>query len=168
MKNSFLPVSGFELKKRNIDQLDFIFVSGDAYVDHPTFAHALLGRWLSALGYSVGILAQPDWNDIESFKKLGQPKHAFLVSPGNLDSMVNIFSVNKRRRKQDVFSAGGKTGKRPKRSSIVYTNRLKEAYPYTPVIIGGIEPSLRRFAHYDYWDNEVRRSILFDSDAALL
>ena len=166
--DEFLPVSITDLENRNIEQLDFIIITGDAYIDHHSFAMALIGRWLETLGYSVGIIAQPDFKTCESFKKLGKPKYAFLVSPGNMDSMVNLYTVNKRPRKKDAYTPGGETGKRPKRASIVYTNRIREAYGDVPIIIGGIEPSLRRFAHYDYWDDKVRRSILFDSDADLL
>ncbi len=143
-------------------------VSADAYIDHHSFAAALLGRWLSAFGYTVGIIAQPDFHSADDFKRLGRPKYAFLVSTGNIDSMVNLYTANKRPRKTDAYTPGGETGRRPKRASIVYTNRIKEAYRDVPVIIGGIEPSLRRFAHYDYWDDKVRQSILLESGADLL
>ncbi|WP_238882483.1 YgiQ family radical SAM protein [Clostridium sp. YIM B02551] len=164
----FLPINKQDLIKRNIDQLDFIIVTGDAYVDHPSFGTAIIGRTLEAHGYTVGIIAQPNWNNAEDFKKLGKPKYAFLVNSGNIDSMVNHYTTAKRRRSDDLYSPGGKSGHRPDRAVIVYCNRIKEAYKDVPIIIGGIEASLRRFAHYDYWDNKVRRSILLDSKADLL
>ena len=162
---SFLPMSGSECEKLPVD---FILVTGDAYVDHPSFANALIGRWLSLNGYSVGIIAQPDWNSNVDFERFGRPRLGFLVSAGNMDSMVNLYTVNKRKRKADAYSPGGKTGLRPKRASIVYTNRIRAAYGDVPVILGGIEASLRRFAHYDYWEDGVRESILADSGADLL
>ncbi len=168
MNQIFLPTTEYEMNERGIAQLDFVLVSADAYIDHHSFAPALLGRWLNTFGYTVGIIAQPDFHSAEDFKKLGRPKYAFLVSAGNIDSMVNLYTANKRPRKTDVYSPGGEVGKRPKRASIVYTNRIKEAYKDVPVIIGGIEPSLRRFAHYDYWDDRVRQSILLESGADLL
>ena len=168
MNNAFLPITKYEMSERGIDVLDFIIVSADAYIDHHSFAAALLGRWLSAFGYTAGIIAQPDFHSADDFKRLGRPKYAFLVSAGNIDSMVNLYTANKRPRKTDAYTPGGETGKRPKRASIVYTNRIKEAYKDVPVIIGGIEPSLRRFAHYDYWDDKVRQSMLVDSGADLL
>lgn len=156
------------MKIKGIDQLDFIYISGDAYVDHPSFGHAIITRLLESLGFKIGIIPQPDWRDKEAFMKLGKPKYAFLVSSGNMDSMVNHYSSSKRRRKTDLYSPGGKTGLRPDRAVIVYCNKIKEAYKDVPIIIGGVEASLRRFAHYDYWDDKVRRSILFDSRADLL
>ncbi|MEX1308113.1 MAG: YgiQ family radical SAM protein [Eubacteriales bacterium] len=168
MNHGFLPTTKYEMTEQGIDALDFIIVSADAYIDHHSFAAALLGRWLSTFGYTVGIIAQPDFHNAESFKRLGRPKYAFLVSTGNIDSMVNLYTANKRPRRTDAYTPGGETGKRPKRAGIVYTNRLKEAYKDVPVIIGGIEPSLRRFAHYDYWDDKVRQSLLVDSGADLL
>lgn len=165
---SFLPVSKKDMKARNIEELDFVYISGDAYVDHPSFGHAIITRVLENRGYSVGIIAQPDWRNIDSFKELGKPRLAFLVSSGNIDSMVNHYSASKRPRKIDSYSPGGLKGKRPDRAVIVYCNKLREAYRNVPIIIGGIEASLRRFAHYDYWDDKVRRSILFDSQADLL
>lgn len=162
---SFLPMTAAELDGR---ELDFILVTGDAYVDHPSFANALIGKWLELNGYGVGIIAQPDWNSLEDFKKLGRPRLGFLVSAGNMDSMVNLYTVNKHRRREDAYSPGGKAGLRPKRATIVYTNKIREAYGDVPVIIGGVEASLRRFAHYDYWDDAVRQSILADSGADLL
>lgn len=162
---SFLPMTAAELDGR---ELDFILVTGDAYVDHPSFANALIGKWLELNGYGVGIIAQPDWNSLEDFKKLGRPRLGFLVSAGNMDSMVNLYTVNKHRRREDAYSPGGKAGLRPKRATIVYTNKIREAYGDVPVIVGGVEASLRRFAHYDYWDDAVRQSILADSGADLL
>lgn len=164
----FLPISKEDLKKRNIDILDFIIVTGDAYVDHPSFGTAIIGRVLEREGFTVGIIAQPNWNNIEDFKKLGKPKYGFLVNSGNIDSMVNHYTASKKRRHDDFYSPGGKSGYRPDRAVVVYCNKIKEAFKDSPIIIGGIEASLRRFAHYDYWDNSVRRSILEDSSADLL
>ena len=166
--HGFLPVCREDMDKLNINELDFVYVSGDAYVDHPSFGHAIISRVLVSRGYTVGIIAQPDWKDTEDFKKLGKPKYAFLVSAGNIDSMVNRYTVNKKVRSDDSYSPGGKGGQRPDRATIVYCNRIREAYPGVPIIIGGIEASLRRFAHYDYWDNKVRRSILLDTRANVL
>ncbi len=167
-KNGFLPVSREDMDKLNIKQLDFVYVCGDAYVDHPSFGHAIISRVLVSNGYTVGIISQPDWRNTQEFKKLGKPKYAFLVSAGNIDSMVNHYTVNKRIRSEDSYSPGGKAGLRPDRATIVYCNKIREAYPGVPMIIGGIEASLRRFAHYDYWDNKVRRSILLDTRANVL
>ncbi len=164
----FLPISKEDLEKRKIEQLDFIIVSGDAYVDHPSFGTAIIGRTLEAQGFTVGIIAQPNWQDCEDFKKLGKPKYGFLVNSGNIDSMVNHYTVTKRTRHEDLYSPGGEAGHRPDRALIVYCNRIREAYKDAAIAIGGIEASLRRFAHYDYWDNKVRRSILVDSKADLL
>jgi uncharacterized radical SAM protein YgiQ len=164
----FLPISKEDLKKRNIEQLDFIIVSGDAYVDHPSFGTAIIGRTLESQGFTVGIIAQPRWHDCEDFKKLGKPKYGFLVNSGNIDSMVNHYTAAKKIRREDLYSPGGEAGHRPDRALIVYCNRIREAYKDTAIAIGGIEASLRRFAHYDYWDNKVRRSILVDSKADLL
>ncbi|MBE7050529.1 MAG: YgiQ family radical SAM protein [Ruminococcaceae bacterium] len=167
-EKSFLPISKEDMEKRGIETLDFVYVCGDAYVDHPSFGHAIISRVLESEGFSVGIIAQPDWSDTKDFMRLGKPRLGFLVSAGNIDSMVNHYSVNKKRRKEDLYSPGGKSGKRPDRATIVYCNRIREAYPGAQIIIGGIEASLRRFAHYDYWDNKVRRSLLFDSKADVL
>lgn len=157
-----------ELKARGIEQPDFILITGDAYVDHPSFGAAIIGRILEHNGYSVGIIAQPKWTDVNAFRALGRPKLAFLVTSGNLDSMVNHYSVTKHRRSTDAYSPGGKAGLRPDRATIVYANRCKEAYRGVPVLLGGLEASLRRFAHYDYWEDTVRHSILADSGADLL
>ncbi len=164
----FLPMSRAEMKAKNWEELDIILVSGDAYVDHPAWAAALLGRFLEYHGYRVGIIAQPDWRTGEDFMQLGAPRLFFGVSAGNLDSMVNHYTADKKKRRQDVYSPGGKAGMRPDRATIVYTNRLREAFPGIPVIIGGVEASMRRLAHYDYWGDQVRRSILLDSKADLL
>lgn len=168
MGNNFLPVNKKDMKERGWDALDFLFISGDAYVDHPSFGHAIITRILESEGFRVGIIAQPDWNDIESFKIMGEPKLGILISSGNIDSMVNHYTVSKKKRSEDAYSPGGKAGKRPDRADIVYANKAREAYKNVPVILGGIEASLRRFAHYDYWDDKVRRSILLDSKADLL
>lgn len=168
LTNTFLPVNKEDLAARNIDRLDFIVVSGDGYVDHPSFGTAIIGRVLEAQGFTVGIIAQPDWRSLDDFKKLGKPKKAFLVTSGNIDSMVNHYTAAKRKRRDDIYSPGGKSGFRPDRALIVYCNKIREAYKETPIIVGGIEASLRRFAHYDYWDDKVRRSILIDSRADLL
>src|SRR6056297_2024244 len=166
-RNQFMVISKKDMKKRGFNQLDFIIVSGDAYTDHPSFGVAIISRYLEDAGFKVGIIAQPDWRSIDDFKKLGEPRLAFLVTAGNMDSMVNHYTAAKRKRSRDLYSPGGKSNKRPDRATIVYCNRLKEAYD-KPIIIGGIEASLRRFAHYDYWDDSLRRSILFDSRADLL
>lgn len=168
LNKNFLPVNKQDLKQRGISQLDFVLITGDAYVDHPSFGSAIISRVLESQGYTVGIIAQPDWKSAESFKALGKPKYAFLINSGNIDSMVNHYTVSKKRRHDDLYSPGGKSGYRPDRAVIVYSNRAREAYKDVPIIIGGIEGSLRRFAHYDYWDDKIRRSILLDSKADLL
>lgn len=164
----FLPVSRQDMEKLGWDRLDFILVTGDAYVDHPSFGGAVISRVLVDAGYKVGIIAQPNWRTVDDFKKLGRPKYGFFVTSGNIDSMVNHYSVSKRKRKSDNFSPGGEMGHRPDRAVIVYTNMIRRAFKKAPIILGGIEASLRRFAHYDYWDDKVRRSILFDSEADML
>lgn len=166
--NKFLPVSKQDLKDLNIKQLDFIIITGDAYVDHPSFGTAIISRILEKEGFTVGIIAQPNWKDIEDFRRLGQPKYAFLINSGNIDSMVNHYTVAKKKRSDDLYSPGGQGGHRPDRALIMYCGKAKEAFKDVPVIIGGIEASLRRFAHYDYWDDKVRRSILLDTKADLL
>lgn len=165
---SFLPISTLEIEQRGWDQPDFILITGDAYVDHPSFGHSIISRVLERHGYRVAILAQPDWKSVTDFRKLGKPRLGFLINSGNVDSMVNHYSVFKHRRKTDSYSPGGQAGLRPDRAVIVYSNRAKEAYGDVPVIIGGIEASLRRFAHYDYWADQVRRSVLLDAKADLL
>lgn len=166
--NDFLPICKEDMQKRGWDQLDFLFISGDAYVDHPSFGPAIICRLLEKYGYRVGIIAQPDWRSTDDFKKLGKPRLGVLVSAGNLDSMLNKFTAAKRYRSTDNYSPGGKSGCRPERATIVYCNRIREIWKKVPLIIGGIEASLRRFAHYDYWSDSVRRSVLIDSKADLL
>ncbi len=165
---SFLPVSKADMLTRGWDQADFVLITGDAYVDHPSFGHAIISRVLESHGFKVAILAQPDWTSVEDFKMFGRPRLGYLITSGNVDSMVNHFSVFKQRRKTDSYSPGGKTGYRPDRAVIVYSNRAREAYKNVPIILGGIEGSLRRFAHYDYWDDKVRRSIILDAKADLI
>ena len=164
----FLPISKQDMKERGWDQVDFVLVTGDAYVDHPSFGTAIISRQLERFGYKVAILAQPDWKSVDDFKRFGKPRLGFLVNSGNVDSMVNHFSVFKHRRKTDNYSPGGKAGNRPDRAVIVYSNRIREAYKDVPIVIGGLEASLRRMGHYDYWDDKVRRSILLDSRADIL
>lgn len=166
--SDFLPISMDDMKKRGWAELDFILVSGDAYVDHPSFGHAIISRILENLGFKVGIIPQPNWKNKEDFMKLGKPRLAFLVSSGNIDSMVNHYTAAKKKRSDDLYSPGGKEGYRPDRANIVYCNKIREAYGNIPIILGGVEGSLRRFAHYDYWDDKVRNSILIDSSANLL
>lgn len=168
LNKQFLPISKKDLKERNIDQLDFIIITGDAYVDHPSFGTAVIGRTLENEGFSVGIISQPNWQNVEDFRILGKPKYGFLINSGNMDSMVNHYTAAKKKRSTDLFSPGGETGHRPDRAIIVYCSKAREAYKGVPIIIGGIEASLRRFTHYDYWDNKLRRSILIDSKADLL
>ncbi|MCX7746671.1 MAG: YgiQ family radical SAM protein [Clostridia bacterium] len=165
---SFLPITKEDMIERGWDQLDFLYISGDAYVDHPSFGHAIITRLLESEGYRVGIIPQPDWKCSKDIMRLGRPKYAVLVSSGVIDSMVNHYTASKKPRSDDYYSPGGKAGFRPDRAVIVYANKVREAFKDIPVIIGGIEASLRRFAHYDYWDDKVRRSILLDSKADLL
>lgn len=164
----FLPLTREEMAERGWDKPDFLFVSGDAYVDHPSFGHAVLTRLLESRGFSVGIVAQPDWRSTNDFTRLGRPRLGVLVSSGVLDSMINNYTAAKKRRREDLYAPGGKGGKRPDRALIVYCNRIREAFGDIPIIIGGLEASLRRFAHYDYWQDSVRSSILVDSGADLL
>ncbi|RDU23024.1 YgiQ family radical SAM protein [Anaerosacchariphilus polymeriproducens] len=168
MKNDFLPISKADMKERNIEQLDFVYVIGDAYVDHPSFGHAIISRVLEANGYTVGIISQPDWKNDKSIQILGEPKLGFIVTAGNMDSMVNHYSVSKKKRKSDSYTPGGIMGKRPDYATMVYSNLIRKVYKNIPIIIGGIEASLRRMAHYDYWSNKVKRSILLDSGADLI
>lgn len=163
-----LPINKKEMNKKGWDELDFIIITGDAYVDHHSFGTAIIGRLLEKYGYKVGIIPQPDPNKIEDFKVLGRPRLGFLINSGTVDSMVNNYSVFKRTRKKDEYSPGGEAGLRPDRAIIVYSNKAREAYKGVPIIIGGIEASLRRFSHYDYWSNKIRKSILLDSKADLL
>ena len=165
---NFLPVSRAEMDELGWDCPDFVYVSGDAYVDNPSFGVAIISRVLEDAGFRIAILSQPDWKSACAFKEFGMPRLGFLVSGGNIDSMVANYTVAKRRRTMDYYTPGGKTGKRPDRAVIVYCNRIREAFGDVPIIIGGLEASLRRFAHYDYWDDKLRRSILVDSGADLL
>ena len=165
---SFLPISKQDMIERNIEQLDFVFVTGDAYVDHPSFGPAIISRVLEHHGYSVGFISQPDWKDDTSIQALGQPRLAFLVCAGNMDSMVNHYYVSKKHRQSDAYTPGGVIGKRPDRATIVYGNLIRKSYKHVPIIIGGIEASLRRMAHYDYWSDSLRRSVLLDSQADLI
>ena len=167
MTEGFLPISKEDMKNRGIEQFDFVYVIGDAYVDHPSFGHAIISRMLDGAGYTVGIISQPDWKDESSIAIYGEPKLGFLVMGGNMDSMVNHYSVSKKRRTTDAFTPGGEMGKRPDYATVVYCNLIRRTYKNTPIIIGGIEASLRRLAHYDYWSNKVKRSILLDSGADL-
>ena len=168
MAKGFLPISKEDMEERGISQLDFVYVCGDAYVDHPSFGHAIISRILEQHGYTVGIISQPDWKDDASISVLGEPRLGFLVSAGNMDSMVNHYSVSKKRRDKDSFTPGGVMGKRPDYATVVYCNLIRHTYKKTPIIIGGIEASLRRMAHYDYWSNKVKRSILLDSGADII
>ncbi len=164
----FLPVTQSDMTERGWTECDFVFVTGDAYVDHPSFAAALLGRLLESHGYKVGILAQPDFTTAESFKTLGRPRLAFLVTAGAMDSMVSNYTANNKPRSEDSYAHGGEKGHRPDRALLTYVSKIREAYKGVDIIIGGIEASLRRFTHYDYWSNKVRKSILLDSKADLL
>ena len=168
MKEQYLITTKAEMDERGWAELDFVIISGDAYVDHPSFAPTVIGRLLESYGYRVGMIAQPDWNDVNAFKVLGKPRLASLVSAGNLDSMLNKFTAAKKHRRDDGYSPGGEPGRRPDRATVVYANRMREAFKGVPIVIGGIEASLRRFAHYDYWSDTVRRSILMDSKADVL
>ena len=168
MKEQYLITTKAEMDERGWAELDFVIISGDAYVDHPSFAPTVIGRLLESYGYRVGIIAQPDWNDVNAFKVLGKPRLASLVTAGNLDSMLNKFTAAKKHRRDDGYSPGGESGRRPDRATVVYANRMREAFKGVTVVIGGIEASLRRFAHYDYWSDTVRRSILLDSKADVL
>lgn len=165
---SFLPVTVEDVKERGWNDIDFVYVCGDAYVDHPSFGMSIITRILDARGYKVAVISQPDWHSCKDFKRFGKPRLAFLVSSGNIDSMVAHYTAAKKKRNKDAYTAGGEIGKRPDRAVIVYCNRIREAYGDVPIIIGGLEASLRRFAHYDYWDDKIRRSIMFDSQADLL
>lgn len=168
MEHKFLPVSRSEMKERGWEQVDFAYVIGDAYVDHPSFGHAIISRVLEARGFRVGIISQPDWRDPDSISVFGEPRLGFLVSSGNMDSMVNHYSVSRKRRKTDAYTPGGEMGRRPDYACIVYSNLIRRTYKNTPVILGGIEASLRRLAHYDYWSDRLKRSILLDSGADLI
>lgn len=166
--SEFLPTTKAEMRRRGWNQCDFVYVSGDAYVDHPSFGVAIITRVLEANGYKVGVIAQPDWRDPKSVTALGEPRLAFLVSSGNMDSMVNHYTVTKHRRPKDSYSPGGKMGMRPDHATVVYGNLIRRTYKHVPIVLGGIEASLRRLAHYDYWSNKLKRSILLDAGADLI
>lgn len=166
--SAFLPLSRAEAEARGWDQVDFVYVSGDAYVDHPSFGAAIITRVLESHGYKVGIIAQPDWNDPASVAEFGEPRLGFLVSAGNMDSMVNHYTVNKKRRHDDAYTPGGEGGRRPNHAAVVYSNLIRRTFKKAPIILGGIEASLRRLAHYDYWSDSLKRSILLDSGADLV
>lgn len=166
--SKFLPISKEDMLERGWDRPDFVYVSGDAYVDHPSFGMAIISRVLESFGYKVAILAQPNWKDTKDIQRFGEPRLGFLVSAGNIDSMVNHYTVAKKRRSTDAYTPGGEAGKRPDYATVVYCNLIRQVYKNTPIIIGGIEASLRRLAHYDYWSNSVKRSVLLDSGADLL
>ena len=167
-EKAFLPITKEECEALGWDTPDFVYVNGDAYVDHPSFGAAIITRVLENAGFKVAVLAQPDYKSCEDFKRFGKPRLGFLVSAGNIDSMVAHYTVSKKRRNYDYYSPGGKMGLRPDRAVIVYSNRIREAYGDVPIILGGLEASLRRFSHYDYWDNKIRRSVLVDSRADIL
>lgn len=166
--NNFLPVTKEEMKARGWDEVDFVYVSGDAYVDHPSFGASIITRVLESAGFKVGFISQPNWKDDNAFKVFGKPRLGFFVSSGNIDSMVAHYTVAKRKRNTDAYSPGGKIGLRPDRAVIVYCQKIRSVYGDIPIVIGGLEASLRRFAHYDYWDDKIRPSILFDSGADLI
>ena len=168
MNGDFLPISKADMEARDWYYYDFLLVTGDAYVDHPAFGTAVIGRVLEAEGFRVAILAQPDWKSTKDFLAMGRPRYGVMIGAGNLDSMVAHYTAAKKRRSSDPYSPGNRAGLRPDRATIVYANRAREAFPGLPIVIGGLEASLRRFAHYDYWDDKVRRSILFDAQADLL
>ncbi|MBQ2116364.1 MAG: YgiQ family radical SAM protein [Lachnospiraceae bacterium] len=168
MANGFLPINMSEVKELGVDQLDFVYVVGDAYVDHPSFGHAIISRILQSHGYTVGIISQPDWKDDNSISILGEPRLAFIVSSGNMDSMVNHYYVSKKHRESDAYTPGGIPYKRPDHATVVYSNLIRKKYKNSTIIIGGIEASLRRMAHYDYWSNSFKRSILLDSQADII
>ena len=168
MSQDFLPISRADMEKRGWKQCDFVYITGDAYVDHPSFGTAIISRLLEARRYKVGIISQPDWKDEKSIGILGEPRLGFLVSSGNMDSMVNHYSVSKKRRNSDAYTPGGVMGRRPDYAAVVYCNLIRRTFKRTPVIIGGIEGSLRRLAHYDYWSDRLKHSILVDSQADLV
>ena len=167
-RGAFLPVSMEDVRARGWDGIEILIITGDAYVDHPSFGHAIIARWLEAHGFRVGIVSQPDWRGTEDFAKLGRPSLCVMLAAGNLDSMLNHYTASKKKRRSDAYTPGGEAGKRPDRATIVYCNRIRELWGDIPLIIGGVEASLRRFAHYDFWSDSVRRSILADSRADLL
>ena len=164
----FLPTTPEEMRALGWSQCDIIIVTGDAYVDHPSFGMAIIGRVLESHGFKVGIIAQPDWRSTEDFARLGAPRLFFGVTGGNMDSMVNRYTADRRVRSDDAYTPGGAAGKRPDRCVIVYSQRVREAFKTVPIVVGGIEASLRRIAHFDYWSDQVRRSVLVDAKADLL
>ena len=168
MIHDYLPITRADMERRGWEECDFVYVTGDAYVDHPSFGTAIISRLLESRGYRVGIIAQPDWKEPASISVLGRPRLGFLVSAGNMDSMVNHYSVSKKRRSKDSYTPGGEMGRRPDYATIVYCNLIRRTFKDCPIIIGGIEASLRRLAHYDYWSNKLKRSILLDSQADLI
>ena len=164
----FMPISKQDMTERGIEQCDFVYIIGDAYVDHPSFGASIISHLLTYKGFSVGIIAQPDWKDPKSVLRLGKPRLAWLVTAGNIDSMVAHYTVAKKPRSDDAYSAGGRNGKRPDRAATVYSKLCRAAAPELPILVGGLEVSLRRFAHYDYWKNEVMPSVLVDTGADIL
>ncbi len=166
--NHFLPVTKQEMTDLGWDSVDFVYITGDGYIDHPSFGTAIISRLLESRGYRVGMIPQPDWRNRESIQVFGEPRLGFLVSAGNMDSMVNHYTVSKKRRHRDAYSPGGKMGLRPDMATVVYSNLIRQVYRHTPIILGGIEASLRRLAHYDYWEDKIRRSVLLDSGADLI
>ena len=168
MNTEFLPINRQEMIERGWQQPDFVYISGDAYIDHPSFGAAIITRVLESRGFKVCMLAQPDWHDVEVFRQFGKPRLGFLISSGNIDSMVNHYTVAKKRRKEELYTPGGEIGKRPDRAVIVYSQMARQAFSEVPILIGGIEASLRRLSHYDYWDDKVRKSIIIDANADLL
>lgn len=165
---AFLPITKKDMEAQGIEQLDFVYVIGDAYVDHPSFGHAIISRVLESHGYRVGIISQPDWKEENSITVLGRPRLAFIVTGGNMDSLVNHYFVSGKHRPSDAYTPGGEPYKRPDHATVVYGNLIRRVYKDVPVIIGGIEASLRRMAHYDYWSDSFKRSILLDSQADLI
>jgi len=166
--SKFLPMSRMEMDELGWDSCDIIIVTGDAYVDHPSFGMAIMGRLLEAQGYRVGIISQPDWNDPKAFMELGEPNLFFGITAGNMDSLINRYTADLKLRSDDAYTPGNIVGKRPERAVIVYSQKIREVYKESPIVIGGIEASLRRIAQYDYWSNQVRRSVLIDADADIL
>src|SRR5688572_3215909 len=164
----FAPTTATEVAERGWDAVDIVFVTGDAYVDHPSFAMAILHRALEQAGFRVAMLSQPDWRTCDPWRTFGRPRLFFAVSAGNMDSMINQYTANRKVRNDDAYSPGGRIGRRPDRATSPYCQRAREAYPGVPVIAGGVEASLRRIAHYDYWSDKVRRSVIFDSKADLV
>ncbi|MFC1566848.1 YgiQ family radical SAM protein [bacterium] len=168
MNKKFIPISKQDMRERGWQELDIILITGDAYVDHHSYGTAVIGRVLEEAGYRVGIIAQPDWHNADDFKKLGRPRLFFGITSGNIDSMVANYTANKKRRQTDVYSPDGEPGKRPDRALIVYANKVREAFKDVPIVLGGLEASMRRLSHYDYWSGKVRRSIIMDAKADMI